>query len=893
MRSLSNRLLIIMVAGLVPVLTVQVITLAQANGTGLILIGVGNLLSLALTALLGTRLIRRPIIQLLGAAEHWRMGDLTARTGLLKDSSEFGRLAAAFDAMVATLDARQQALRNAIESTTDAVFVMDRAWRYTYRNARAKEVFSDGRDLIGKVLWDVFPGHAETIFGKAYRKAMETGVPTHVHGYYAPRNAWWEARAYPSKDGLTVFCRDVAEETNAVTVLRDSEERLRVALAAARMGVRETDMVTGDSQWTPEAARILGRDYLGDTSLDAWFAAIHPDDQAHVRANWDRVRCSPDVDFEAEYRFRQPDGSWRWIGAYSRVMFEAGSAIRAICVVQDISARKHVEEALRESETRLQLAHEAAGFGVWDWDFHAKTHTWSDDQWRLYGLEPKPDGLSFAAWGATIHPEDRDRVLADWAADSAGNIDRISYQFRVVWPGGSIRWLLGKGAIIRDSLRRVVRVVGVTLDVTASAQTEAELRRLGADLEMRVQQEVAAREAAQMRAAHAERMQALGQLAGGIAHDFNNVLQLVLGAITLIARRPDDQAGIPRLTQLAGEAIERGSSITRRLLAFGRRGDLRSEAIDAAMLLNGLREILVHTLGTSIDIRVSVEPGLPPFFADKSQLETALINVATNARDAMPGGGKLVLSAATEIVPRNASAHPARLDRGSYMRLTITDTGVGMDAATLARAIEPFFTTKEVGAGTGLGLAMCKGFAEQSGGGMSVESRPDHGTTVTLWLPEASSETATSIGAALQAPGNTAISGNGNRATPIRILLVEDDSQLREILAMNLEDAGHSVLPAASGPEALALLAAGEIVEALVTDLSMPGMDGLTLIRAVQERRPGLAAVLLTGYVDDGVALAVNGALSGTFSLLRKPATSLQIVDRLGALLAARSESTR
>jgi CheY-like chemotaxis protein/anti-sigma regulatory factor (Ser/Thr protein kinase) len=333
------------------------------------------------------------------------------------------------------------------------------------------------------------------------------------------------------------------------------------------------------------------------------------------------------------------------------------------------------------------------------------------------------------------------------------------------------------------------------------------------------------------------------------------------------------------------EAVERGASVTRRLLAFGRRSDLRAEAVDVAALLGGLQEILAHTLGATIAVKVGVEAGVPSLLGDKGQLETALVNLATNARDAMPEGGQLTISAENEVAP-DGCTHPAGLAPGRYVRLALTDTGAGMDAATLARAAEPFFTTKEPGAGTGLGLPMAKGFAEQSGGALRVESSPGRGTTVSLWLPAVDSDTTQTV-----RQGAEETASKPNRSTTLaRVLLVDDENVVREVLAEQLENAGFSVLAAANGTEALALLAAGVAVEALVTDLSMPGVDGLTVIRAAQERYPGLPAVLLTGYAGDGAALAVGGAVSGSFSLLRKPVTGVQLIDRVRALLAGRED---
>jgi signal transduction histidine kinase/ActR/RegA family two-component response regulator len=556
----------------------------------------------------------------------------------------------------------------------------------------------------------------------------------------------------------------------------------------------------------------------------------------------------------------------------------------------DAVERGRAASALGKSETSLRLSQQAGRIGSWDWDGVTGKLHWSELQCQQFGVDPvSRNQITYDVLRNAVHPDDLAAAEAKLRAAFADGTD-FEIEYRINTPDG-VRWMNGSGHVFRDTDGNAVRLIGIDMDVTERRTLEDELRALTKTLEARVQKEIATREAAQARAAHAERLQALGQLASGIAHDFNNVLQAVGGAMTLIGRRPGDEPGIRRLAQLASEAIERGASITRRLLVFGRRGDLRAETIDAAALLHDLREILAHTLRVNIDIEVRLDSDLRPFVADKSQLETSLINLATNARDAMPAGGKLTLAAAIEVVPRDTARHAAGLAPGCYIRLSIEDTGTGMDAGTLARASDPFFTTKEVGAGTGLGLAMSKGFAEQSGGGLRIESSPGQGTTVAIWLPEAD---AAAVGAlAPQLVAKTAEPPNSDGAKRVRVLLIDDNYPVREVLAMELENAGYSVLAAGSGAEALALLDAGETVAALVTDLSMPGMDGLEVIRTVQQRHGSLPAVLLTGYVGDTAALAVSGAVSGVFSLLQRPVSGTHLIERLGALLADRLEAPR
>ena len=265
---------------------------------------------------------------------------------------------------------------------------------------------------------------------------------------------------------------------------------------------------------------------------------------------------------------------------------------------------------------------------------------------------------------------------------------------------------------------------------------KAELRQANEALEARVAQEVAAREEAFLRLAQAQRIQALGQLAGGVAHDFNNLLQVVSGASQLIQNNSTENQEVGRLARVISRAAERGGAVTRRLLVFAKQSDLRAEPLEVSAVFEDLQAMLVHTLGPSVDIVVAVPSRMPLLFADKGQLETALVNLATNSRDAMqPAGGTLTFSALAEEVAGDV-AHAARLKTGRYIRLSVSDTGAGMSAPVLSRASEPFFTTKPVGKGTGLGLSMVRGFAEQSGGGFSITSGLGHGTTVSIWLPQ-------------------------------------------------------------------------------------------------------------------------------------------------------------
>lgn len=415
-----------------------------------------------------------------------------------------------------------------------------------------------------------------------------------------------------------------------------------------------------------------------------------------------------------------------------------------------------------------------------------------------------------------------------------------------------------------------------------SAGLAEDLRRLNASLEDRVQREVAAREAAQLKLAQDQRLRALGQLAGGVAHDFNNIMQAVQSGASLIRRRAESPDAVRHLAQMVEEATQRGASVTRRLLSFARRGDLRPEAVDPAALARGLEEILWHTLGSLVRVEVRLGEALPSVVTDRGQLETVLVNLSTNARDAMPNGGLLTIAATAERL-EGAAADALGLAPGSYVRFTVSDTGDGMPPDVLARAGEPFFSTKGAGAGTGLGLAMARGFAEQSDGALAIESAVGQGTAVSLWLPAAAAEGDGAAAAATADPPQRSL----------RILLVDDDVMVRDFLAQALGDQGLAVLCASGGPAALALLAAGEKPDVLVTDYEMPGLNGLALINAVRARPAlrDLPVILLTGNLEAGLDRQLEERLANDawLRVLRKPVSAEVLATAMETLAGGRA----
>ena len=577
----------------------------------------------------------------------------------------------------------------------------------------------------------------------------------------------------------------------------------------------------------------------------------------------------------------------RLVGALQSVAAAPPGAARHTGVreIDDLAdALCAAETRRRETADRFRLLAETMPGWVFMSDAEGR-NTYVNSTYAEQTGRPPAD-LMQEGWMAIIHPDDRARAVAELHNNRQSGRE-IQVEYRCRMHDGAYRWFLVRARPLRNEQGALVSWCGVAVDIHDRLEAEriqhnneAALRALNQDLEARVQSEIAAREAAQVRAAHAERMQALGQLAGGIAHDFNNVLQGVLGGAALIERRTDDPQQVANLSRMIRDTAHRGALITRRLLAFSRRDTLQPEAVEPAALLEGMQDLLLHTIGDGIQVVVQAPLGLPALLADKGSLETVLINLATNAHDAMSGTGRLTLSASADrVTATGAPERPITLPTGDYIRLSVTDVGAGMDRATLARASEPFFTTKPMGKGTGLGLAMARGFAEQSGGGLQITSTLGQGTTIHLWLPQAPRSPAV-----VHHPDSSPVP----HQTHARLLLVDDDAVVRQTLAQQMEDAGFIVLPAASAAYALALLDAGEPIDLVITDLSMPGMNGATLIREVHKRRPGLKAILVTGFANQAADIPADPDTS----LLHKPIAGTFLARYIMSLLSAEAVET-
>ena len=501
--------------------------------------------------------------------------------------------------------------------------------------------------------------------------------------------------------------------------------------------------------------------------------------------------------------------------------------------------RSNAEAAVRESEERLRLAVDNADVGFWDVDVVNDVLTWPPRTKGMFGISAEAP-VTMQDFYDGLHPDDRDATSAAYAA-AADPEARALYdvEYRTIGKeDGVVRWVEAKGRGVFDDHGRCLRVAGTAVQITARKEAEEALRELNATLEARVAQAIAEREEVQEALRQSQKMEAMGQLTGGVAHDFNNLLTPIVGSLDMLQRKGLGGEREQRLIAGAAQSAERAKTLVQRLLAFARRQPLQPVPVDVAKLVAGMGDLVSSTTGPQIVVSVDAPGGLPPAKADPNQLEMAILNLAVNARDAMADGGTLRISASRESI---RPGHRSNLRTGHYIRLSVADTGMGMDEATLARAVEPFFSTKGIGKGTGLGLSMVHGLASQLGGALTIQSRPGLGTNVELWLPQ--STDIAQMPDVVHDVSTPSIAGTA--------LLVDDEELVRMSTADMLKDLGYSVIEAVSGEDAMRIVEEGKPFDLLVTDHLMPGMNGTDLAVGVRAARPGVPVLLVSGYAEN------------------------------------------
>ena len=647
--------------------------------------------------------------------------------------------------------------------------------------------------------------------------------------------------------------------------LATPSDQLRAVLAAAgASGAWEWDIVRDELIVDGSFAELYGlpEGAAGQPLPTAtFFRAIHPEDRARIRIAVAGLLAGAEL-FSKEFRVVTPRGVTLWMHGRGQSHRNAqDEPVRFTGMLVDVTDRKRTEE-------RLRVAQSAGGVGTFEYQDAFATVSVSSQFCRLLGLHPA-DRLPVRTINAVLC-EGEPPLIPD---DGVG-MESLDGVFRIRRSDdGEERWIARRGEVMGDGEGSGYRLLGVIYDVTEAKLLERRLRDLNDTLEQRVAQEIEDRLRTEDALRQAQKMEAVGQLTGGIAHDFNNLLTIITGSVDMAVRRLDASAD-PRVGRALDNAMrgaERAAALTQRLLAFSRRQPLDPRAVEVPRLLAGMSDLLTRTITEAVAIAIDAPDDVWTIEADPHQLENAILNLAVNARDALPQGGSLTIEARNRQIA-SAQGDEAHVGPGDYVAIAVIDNGIGMDSDTLAKVFDPFFTTKEVGKGTGLGLSMVYGFAKQSGGSVLIESSPGVGTTVTLLLKRSADDAI----AAVELPQEREPFGSSSET----ILVVEDDDDVRAYTVATLRELGYRVVEAHDGNSALALLDKQEKpVSLLITDVVMPKMSGSELAAAARARQPGLRILYTSGYPRD--AIMRDGRLDAGVDLLAKPFTLRTLAARV------------
>ncbi len=665
----------------------------------------------------------------------------------------------------------------------------------------------------------------------------------------------FERHSAPMRDpdgkyhGRVWYFRDVTERKRSEEALRAERDRAQRYLDTA-----EVILLALDTRARVTAINRKGCELTGWSEAEllgrSWFEMCLPESaRGKIAERFERILAGDQSSIESPILTR--GGDERMVDWKTRTLRdESGELIGTFSSGTDITERHRAQEALRTAEERTRFALESAGVGVWDMDYATGLARVTETLEAQYGWEPGTfDGTRETFLGA-VHPEDRGRVRETLIRAEESGSD-FTVEHRALWADGTVRWLTSAGRIRLDEHGVPLRGVGISMDVTERHSLEQQYRQ-------------------------AQKMEAVGRLAGGVAHDFNNLLTAILGYCQLLLL--DLAENDPRREDIL-EIQHSGRSaahLTGQLLAFSRKQIVEPTVLDLNKVIEATGRMLGRLIGEDVEIDLHLGPDRMTVRADAGQMEQVLVNLAVNARDAMPGGGVLTIETASVELDEDYAETHLDVTPGPYVALTVSDTGVGMSRDVQERLFEPFFTTKEAGKGTGLGLATVHGIVAGSGGIVRVYSEVGKGTTFTVYLPRAQG-----VGPSGRAAERKPRPGVAHET----VLVVEDESRLRTLVRRLLERRGYTVLLAATAEEALEVFGRGAAVDVMLTDVVMPGASGPELSGRLRELRPGLRVLYMSGYTED--AISHHGVLDPGVAFLHKPFTAEELERKLREVLGS------
>ncbi|TMJ02148.1 MAG: PAS domain S-box protein [Alphaproteobacteria bacterium] len=731
-----------------------------------------------------------------------------------------------------------------------------------------REIWPEVQDQLGSLHHDLLSGVRQAMFAEDLLLRIRRRGANMEDAFFTVSYSPVPDETSPTgTGGILITAVETTKRVAAERALRERQNELARVQEIGQVGGVEVDLADHlRTHRSPEYLRIHGLppDTTSDTHED-WARRIHPEDRDATLGRFFESINGDAREYRSEYRIIRPsDGQVRWIHVRAEIERAAdGKPLRLVGAHIDVTERRRAEEALRKlNETLEQQVAERT---------RERDRLWrvSDDligvaDFKGYWTAINPAASAILGWSeaellamsiaSLWHPDDVAATLA-YRDQLVHGGPTVRFQNRYRHKDGSYRWLSWSSTAEDGFIYALAR------DVTAERNAAEALRRTEEQLRQ------------------SQKMEAIGQLTGGIAHDFNNLLTGVIGSLDLMQKRIAQKrfADVERYATLATTSANRAAALTHRLLAFARRQPLDPKPVNVNQLVHSIEELLRRTIGETIQLDIRAADGLWATFCDPHQLESALLNLVINSRDAMPGGGKLTIETANADLDNVEAAALRDVAPGQYVCLSVTDTGVGMAPAVRGRAFDPFFTTKPLGQGTGLGLSMVYGFAHQSEGQARIESEVAQGTSVALYLPRyrGSVEEAAAVAAA----DASAKAHDGET-----VLVIEDEASVRELVVEVLHDLGYRALEAGDGPSGLKILQSPGRIDLLVSDIGLPGMNGRQVAEAAREQRPDLKILFITGYAEN--AAMANGFLDPGMEMVTKPfavdALAARIRDMIG-----------
>jgi two-component system, cell cycle sensor histidine kinase and response regulator CckA len=778
-------------------------------------------------------------------------GQPTGVFGLLTDITE--RRAA--EHALRLSDSRYRAV---VEAQTDLILRVRPDGTRTFVNEAMCRYWGETREqLLGRDSWQyIHPDDRD-----AHRHHIAALTPDHpsavnerraIHRSGEVRWQQWIDRGIFAADGtlaeIQSVGRDITEQKQAQEALRESTARLRAIFDSAPIGIALVDLEGHPMECNPASLALLG--YTAAELQQMRFTEYtHPEDAALDWAQYQHLIAGQIDEYEMDKRYIRKDGRVIWARLTCTLLRDAEGRPRfSLGMTEDITERRLVEEAIRESRARLQAMFDRAAIGVVLTDPQGLVMQSNPAVQQMLGYSAEE--FARMTFDQFTHPDDVDESLRCYGRLMGGEIDRFQLDKRYLPKSGGVIYGRVTVSSVRDAAGQPQFAIAMIEDVTEHKRLEDQFRQ-------------------------AQKMETVGRLAGGVAHDFNNLLTAISGYGSLARRSlPVDHSARADIDQVL-KAAERAATLTKRLLAFSRRQIIALQVTNLNELILDMDKMLRRLIHEDIELRTVPDPDLGQVKVDPGQIEQVVVNLVVNARDAMPGGGKLTIETANTTVDEPFVEQHIGATPGEYVLLTVSDTGTGMTDEVKAHLFEPFFTTKEVGKGTGLGLATVYGIVKQHGGNVYVHSEPGQGTIVKLYLPRADQPAEPARKAEEVAPQI----GGGET-----ILVAEDEPLVRALAVRVLTDLGYQVLEAADGPTALKLAESHPgAIDLLVTDVIMPQMNGKVLHERLAVVRPGLKALFVSGYADH--AIVHHGMLDGGLAFLQKPFTSARLAQKVRELL--------